>query len=349
MQYLLEVSVFLNQSTYRQGVYETDENEMGRQKSLTSGTRQPKWRMSQFAIRLKDSSHYVGIVWMIAAGVLFVAVAVTVRFLGTDMPAVEAAFIRYVLGLLLLTPVLIKIQWRRSIRRNMKLYIARGLVHGFAVMLWFFAMARIPIAEVMAIGYAAPIFTALGAVVVFKERIRIRRVIAISVGFIGMLVILRPGLTTISIGAAAQLLAASCFAISFLFTKKLTQTEDSSEILVMLSIFCTLALLPGALSQWQHPQLDQLFWLLLTAIFATAGHYALTKSIANAPLTVTQPFSFLQLVWAAIIGYVFFREIPDIWVCVGGMMIVGAISYMTHREAVAKRRGRMSVTSPVSL
>jgi len=93
------------------------------------------------------------------------------------------------------------------------------------------------------------------------------------------------------------LIAAPCFAISFLIAKKLTNTENTSDTPVMLSIFCTLALMPGAIYLWKMPTVTELGWLFLVAIFATAGHYAITRSIANAPLTVTQPFSFLQLVW----------------------------------------------------
>ena len=275
---------------------------------------------------------------MILAGLLFVAVTVTVRHLGSDMPAVEAAFIRYLFGLLMLAPLFFKIRWRQITRQSLGVYVLRGLAHGFAVMLWFYAMARIPIAEVTAIGYTTPIFTAIGAVILFHERIHARRILAIAVGFVGTLIILRPGIISIETGSIAQLIAAPCFAVSFLLTKKLTRVADSGEILVMLSIFCTLTLLPGALMHWRTPELSELGWLLLVAVFATAGHYALTRSIAHAPLTVTQPFSFLQLVWAIFFGYVLFSEVPDVWVCIGGGVIVAAVSYLTHREAIAARR-----------
>jgi drug/metabolite transporter (DMT)-like permease len=212
-------------------------------------------------------------------------------------------------------------------------------------MLWFFAMARIPIAEVTAIGYTTPIFTVVGAVLIFGERIHMRRIIAIIIGFIGILIILRPGFETIEIGSLAQLVAAPCFAISFLFAKKLTNTENSSDTLVMLSIFCTLALMPGALYLWKAPTVTELAWLALVAVFATAGHYALTKSIANAPLTVTQPFSFLQLVWAILFGYLIFDEVPDVWVCLGAAMIVAVISYMSHREAAVIRKHNLQSSS----
>lgn len=290
-----------------------------------------------------------GALWMVAGGLLFVAVAVLVRHLGSDLPAVEAAFIRYVFGLIILIPVIMRMQWRRVRGRNLQLYAWRGLAHGAAVMLWFFAMARIPISEVTAIGYTTPIFTVVGAVLIFGERIRMRRIVAILIGFVGILIILRPGFEAIEIGSLAQLVAAPCFAISFLFAKKLTNTENSSDTLVMLSVFCTLALLPGALYLWESPSATDLAWLALVAVFATAGHYAITKSIANAPLTVTQPFSFLQLVWAIIFGFLLFDEVPDLWVCIGAAIIVATITYMSHREAITSRQQKLQSTSSMPI
>ena len=281
---------------------------------------------------------------MIAAGLLFVAVTVLVRHLGSSLPAVQAAFIRYSIGLAMLVPLMFQMTWGSIGKANLGLYTLRGLFHGVAVMLWFYAMARIPIAEVTAIGYTTPIFTAVGAILIFRERVHIRRIMAILVGFLGTLIILRPGFQEISLGSLAQLTAAPCFAVSFLFAKKLTRTENSTDILVMLSIGCTLTLLPGAIMNWHPPTWYEYGFLALVAIFATAGHYALTRSFACAPLTVTQPYSFLQLVWAVLLGYLLFAEVPDVWVLAGGFIIVAAITYLTHREAVANRNRRAKVT-----
>lgn len=298
---------------------------------------------------MPQQSNFLGSLWMAAAGLLFVAVTIMVRHLGSDMAAVEAAFIRYLFGAILLIPVLLRMRWRHMSGTSFGLYLARGMAHGLAVMLWFFAMARIPIAEVTAISFTTPIFTTIGAVLIFGERLGPRRIGAILIGFLGTLIILRPGFETIEIGSIAQLCAAPCFAISFLFTKRLTHTENAGEILLMLTLFCSLALLPGALLYWRNPTPLELAWLALVAVFATAGHYAITRAIAYAPLTVTQPITFLQLVWAIIFGYLLFDEVPDLWVCAGGAMIVTAISYMVHREAVNARKARLqaSATLPI--
>jgi drug/metabolite transporter (DMT)-like permease len=307
--------------------------------------------LAEYDINYRRVDNLRGCLWMVAGGLLFVAVTVLVRLLGSDMPAVEAAFIRYLIGVILLLPMLWRMRGRSFglSRSSFPRYALRGLVHGVAVMLWFFAMARIPLAEVTAIGFSTPVFTALGAILIFHEQVKARRIMAIAAGFVGTMIILRPGFNSIEAGSLAQLIAAFFFAGSFLLAKRMTQSESSEDILVMLSVFCTLALLPGALYFWREPTLLEVAWLALVAVFATAGHYAITRAIAAAPLTVTQPLSFLQLIWAIGIGYWVFDEVPDNWVIIGASIIVGAVTYLTHREAQAARRRKLqAATTPVS-
>lgn len=289
---------------------------------------------------MPQQSNILACLWMLAGGLLFVAVTILVRYLGSEMPAVQAAFIRYLIGVGILLPLIWRMQWSHMDVSRVRLYVLRGIVHGVAVGLWFFAMARIPLAEVTAIGFSAPIFTALGAILIFRESVQMPRLLAIAAGFLGTLIILRPGFQAIEAGSLAQLVAAVFFAGSFLLAKQMTRSESSGDILVMLTIFCTLALLPGAIYYWREPTWSEIAWLGLVAVFATAGHYAITQAIAYAPLTVTQPLSYLQMVWAILFGYWLFDEIPDIWVVVGSMIIVASISYLAHREARAARRDK---------
>lgn len=276
---------------------------------------------------------------MLLTGLLFVGVTGVVRHLGTDMPAIEAAFIRYVIGLLLIAPTLRTLIRRRPANSTLWLYALRGLVHGAAVMLWFYAMARIPIAEVTAIGYTAPIFVTIGAALFLGERLQFRRIFAVGMGFVGTLIILRPGFETVSLGQLAQLTAAPLFACSFLLAKKLTDRENPAAIVGMLTLFCTLALLPGAVLQWRTPTVEEVLWLGLTAVFATAGHYTMVRAFSAAPITVTQPIGFLQLVWAVLLGMLVFGEPLDPYVLLGAAIVVTAATYISHREMIA-RRGR---------
>jgi len=268
---------------------------------------------------------------MVLTGILFVAVTGVVRHLGSELPAVEAAFLRYAIGLAMISPVFLRLRHHRPSAANMRFYAGRGLVHGIAVMLWFYAMARIPIAEVTAIGYVAPIFVTLGAAIFLKEKLHFRRIMGVVFGFAGAVIILRPGFETLNLGQMAQLAAAPLFAASFLMAKKMTDKIDPALIVAMLSLFCTLVLLPGAILQWRTPTFEELSWLTLTALLATT----LTQAFKAAPITVTQPIAFLQLVWAAALGMLVFGEPLDFYVMLGGGIIVGAATYISHREAVS--------------
>lgn len=284
-----------------------------------------------------------GILWMMATGVLFVAVTGIVRHLGTDMSPVQAAFIRYLFGLILLLPVFIRMGSLLRAPSVLGLHAARGVIHGIGVMLWFFAMARIPIAEVTALGFTAPIFTTLGAALFLGERLHLYRIGAVLMGFGGALVVLQPGFQSINIGSIAQLTAAPLFACSFLLAKRLTSVESSTAIVAYLSVFVTLVLLPPALIVWRTPTLVELGWLLVTASCATAGHYTLTQAFRAADITVTQPIQFLQLVWATLLGLLVFGEQPEVWTWVGGGMVVASATFIAHRES---RRRKAVVPDP---
>lgn len=290
------------------------------------------------------SNNLRGLGWMLLTGLFFVAVTGIVRYLGTDMSPVQAAFIRYAFGLLLMLPVFLRLGALARPLPIWGLHMGRGVVHGMGVMLWFYAMAHIPIAEVTALGFTAPIFTTLGAALFLGEKLHMRRLGAVLVGFGGALIILRPGLQAVELGALAQMVAAPLFACSFLMAKKLTEYESSTAIVAFLSIFVTLVLLIPALSVWRTPTLAEWGLLLLTATLATSGHYTLTQAFRAADMSVTQPAQFLQLVWATLLGLIAFGEQPDLWTWVGGAVIVASATYIARREAQLKRHPAPAMT-----
>lgn len=283
-------------------------------------------------------SNLAGILWMLATGLCFVAVTGIVRHIGTDLPAVQNAFIRFAFGLLFLLPTLIVTMRMRLTPRLLRLFALRGVLHTAAVTLWFFAMARIPVAEVTAIGYLNPIVVTIGAALIFKEHFAARRMIAIAIAFLGAVVVLRPGMREIEPGHIAQLGSAVTFGLSYLVVKRLSDAAPAGAIVAMLSLIVTVVLAPFALWVWVPPTATQLGWLVLVAVFATAGHYSMTRAFAAAPLTVTQPIVFLQLVWATLLGALVFSEDVDPFVLLGGAMIIWAISYITWRESYLRKR-----------
>lgn len=279
------------------------------------------------------SGNLRAVLWMVVSTLLFIVVTGLIRYLGSNLPAIEASFIRYAVGLVILSPVVINV-FRKKIPGNLwRSFALRGFIHSFGVTLWFYAMARIPIAEVTAIGYLTPIFVTMGAAYFLGETLKIRRITGVLVGLLGALIILRPGFQEISLGQLAQLTAAPIFAMSYLYAKQLTGRASPEVIISMLTLFCTIFLMPGALLQWQTPSVQEFILLASTAVVASMGHYTMTRALNAAPISVTQPVIFLQLVWAAALGVLVFGEPLDPYVLFGGSIVVTAASYISYREA----------------
>lgn len=198
-------------------------------------------------------------------------------------------------------------------------------------------------AEVTAMNYLSPIYVTIGAALFLKEKLPPRRLVAVIVALIGAMIILRPGVKAVDPGHIAMLGTATLFASGYLVAKQLSGELKPAVIVGMLSITVTIGLAPFAFVVWVTPTLDQLAWLFLVASFATAGHYTMTLAFTAAPLTVTQPVTFLQLIWAVLLGFFAFGEPIDGWVVFGGVVIMGSVSFITWREAVARR----SITPPV--
>jgi drug/metabolite transporter (DMT)-like permease len=284
-----------------------------------------------------------GILWMIATGACFIAVTAVVKYAAQDLPAAQAAFLRYLLGLVFLIPVLGALRNARLDRRDWQLFGLRGVSHTLAVILWFYAMTQIPIAEVTAMNYLNPIYVTLGAALFLGERLAARRILAVVAALLGVVVILRPGFREVETGHLAMLGTALLFAGSYLCAKPLSGRHPAGLIVAMLSITVTLGLAPFAMTVWVRPGLEDLGWMFLVACFATAGHYTMTRAFAAAPIAVTQPVTFLQMVWAVLLGWAVFDEPPDAFVILGAGIIIGAVSFIAWREA---RLGRV-VTPPV--
>ena len=294
--------------------------------------------------RFSDTAR--GMLWMLLTGLCFVGVTIIVRYIGTRIPAPEAAFIRYAFGTLFLFPVILQLIKGIAKINFWRIMLVRGVLHGIGVILWFYAMARIPIAEVTALGYITPVFITIGAAIFFKEKLHIRRILAVFFGLVGVMIILRPGLSQISGGQIAQLIAAPLFAASMLMTKRMATNESLWVIVTGLSIVCTITLLLPAMSNWVTPNPTELLLLALNAAFATLGHYTMAQAFNLAPLSVLQPISFLQLLWATLFGVVLFNESIDIFVVIGGTVLVFSTCYIARRESVASRTSTDTLQIP---
>jgi drug/metabolite transporter (DMT)-like permease len=288
--------------------------------------------------RLPPTLRAIG--WLILSGLLFMGFVTIVRALSSDLPVIEVTFIRYACGLVIFLPIFARGKFRVLRTKRLRDLGLRGTIHAIGVLLWFVAIARIPLSDVTALSFTSPIFVTLGAAVFLGERLRLRRIAALIVGFVGVLVILRPGLIEIELGAIAMLVAAPMFAASKLYTKSLARTESGPTIVAYLTIFATVITGIPAIFVWQTPDIWEVFWLLIAAGLATVSHLALIRGLRLAELSLLQPFEFLNLVWATAIGIFLFAEQPSLWVWIGGAIVIASASYIAHREAQLARRNK---------
>ena len=275
---------------------------------------------------------------MVLTTILFVGVTATVRYLEGEVPAPQAAFLRYAIGTLLLTPSLITLIKIKPNKPLMSKFLLRGLVHSFGVTLWFYAMSVMPVAEVTAIGFLTYIFVSIGACIFLKEKLHKHRITAVIISFVGALIILRPGFKVIESGQLGMLMATVVFTASYLIAKIVSKERSSSEIVAMLSIFTTIFLIPSAIYSWEPISFDALLILAFTALIATVGHITMTQAIKAAPMVVTQPILFLQLVWASMVGLFLFDEQFDLYVIIGGTIIMICVCYVSYREHVLGKK-----------
>lgn len=279
------------------------------------------------------------VLWMILTGMLFVSMTALVKYVGRDVPSQQGAFLRYFFGLVWLVPACLRMLREPLGRRVWVLTAARGVFHSAAILFWFYALTEISFAEVTAMNYLTPVCVTLGAALFLGERLALRRLAAIGVALIGAMVILRPGIREISPGHLAMIFAALCLGGSYVIGKFFADRIDASMVVALLSVGTTIGVAPFALMAWQPLSLQAAGLLFLVATLATAGHYTMTIAFKLAPVAVTQPVTFLQLVWATLTGIIFFGEPLDIWVVTGGGLILAAVSFISWRETVLKRRG----------
>lgn len=291
----------------------------------------------------------VAIFWMLVTGVCFIAVTAIVKYTGPRMPPAQMAFLRYAMGLIFLLPAFSALRSAHLTPRQWRLFGLRGFLHGLGVILWFYAMVRIPIADLTAMNYLAPVYVTIGAALFLGERLAFRRIAAVLMALVGAAIILRPGLREVTDGHLAMLVAAVVFAGSYLIAKVVADEAKPAVVVAMLSIFVTLTLAPFAFANWVTPTWDGLGLLFMVACFATAGHYSMTLAFAAAPVTVTQPVTFTQLIWAVLLGYLVFDEPADVWVIVGGAVILASVTFITWREARLNRSGVTPVANETKL
>ena len=276
----------------------------------------------------------VGILWMVITTILFVGVTAAVRYLEGEIPAPQAAFLRYAIGTVLLTPSLISLVKIRPEKPLLQKFVLRGLVHSIGVTLWFYAMSVMPVAEVTAIGFLTYIFVSIGACIFLKEKLHKHRLTAILFSFVGAMIILRPGLNVIDPASFIVIGAAFCYALAYITTKSMTKTEHPLAVLFYMNLIQFLIAAIPVSFVWITPSLLDIKWILLVGIGGFFSHYCLTRAFQVADTLTVIPIDFMRLPIIAIIGYFFYNEGLDISLLFGAVIIFVGNYYNIRYESV---------------
>jgi drug/metabolite transporter (DMT)-like permease len=281
-----------------------------------------------------------GMLWMALGGILFSVLNTIARVMTLQMDPYEAQFLRYFCGLIIMLPLLWRDGWAAYKPVDIKGQFWRGGVHTVGLILWFTALPKIPMADITAIGFTGPIFIMIGAAWFLGEPMRRDRWIAALIGFAGVMVVVLPNLQGSGGWYNLVMLAASpVFAASFLITKALTRYEKPGVIVLWQSITVSIFSIPMALMHWQNPTLLQWVAFFAAGVLGTAGHYSLTRAFHTADISATQSLRFLDLVWASLMGWLVFSEVPT------HSTLLGALVILLSTVWIARREGRRPVLS----
>ncbi len=276
----------------------------------------------------------LGMLWMVGGGLCFSVLNTLARWLSQQVDVYEAQFLRYLMGLVVMLPLV----WRHGVQAYRPVNIAgqfwRGAVHTLGLVLWFAALPHIPLADMTAIGFTGPIFIMLGAAWFLGEPMRRDRRVAALIGFAGVLVVVLPKLSGGGGLYSLVMLASSpVFAASFLITKALTRYEKPGVIVLWQAITVTVLSLPMALPHWQTPDAMQWLGFAVTGVLGTLGHYCLTRAFSTADISATQSLRFLELVWASLLGWLVFGDGPSSSTWAGALVILLATVWIARRES----------------
>lgn len=267
---------------------------------------------------------------VLGAAFLFASSHAGIRHLTAELHPFVVAFFRNFFAFAAFAPWFVKNGFSGLRTNRFGLHFLRALVNTVAILLWFSALGMMAFADATALSLTGPLFAVAGAVVIMGERVGAMRWSALALGVAGALVVIRPGLETVSLGAVLVLLRGMCQATTKLMIKSLTRTDETTTIVAYVMLLMLPMSLAPALFVWQWPEPADYGWLIFVGAAGAAANMAMVTGYKLTDVSIVEPVTFTRLMWAALIGYLFFAEVPDIWIWLGGAMIVAAASYLTR-------------------
>ena len=268
-----------------------------------------------------------------------------VKLLSDDLHPIVICFYRSLMGLILITPFVIRNNFKALQTQNMRLQIFRASINVISMICWFSAIGMMHFEKATALGFTTPLFTTVLAVIVLGEVIRFHRTAALLLGFIGIIIIIRPGYVPFEFGTVLMLIASFSFSFVLIFVKKLSATDSSLTIIFYHLLYMTPVFFILSLFYWENINLYQLIVFTLMGASGLLSHWCLAQAFKMSDTTFVMPLQFTKLIWASLIGLFIFAEQPDIWTWLGGIIIFIAVVYITYREAFKKK----GTSSPIQV
>ena len=275
------------------------------------------------------------IILNISSIVLFSIMVIFIRKASESLHILEVVFLRNLLALIVMLPIIKSIGLAAIKMKNTQLFFMRGFVGAIGMIAGFTCLTLIPLAQATAISFSQPLFITIGATIFLGEIIKARRIAAIIVGIIGMLIIVQPGFNSLSLGIILAIISALALSVNALIVKKLTLTDTPHAIIIWMVVMLIPITLIPAIPVWEWPSLEAWLYLWGIAILGTLAHFSWTKSYAMADITSLEPIGFIKLPIMALLGWMIFSEIPGTWTWVGGLIIFMSTIYISQREAKA--------------
>ena len=265
-----------------------------------------------------------------------------------ELNVFTTGFLRFFFGFLIITPYILKTKFEVFTTKNLKIHIIRSALNLPAMLLGFAALAILPLEKMTAIHFIVPIIVTILAVIFLKEKIYLYRSIALVMGFLGMLIILRPGIIDISIGIYMALISSLIWSVVIILTKKVSKDDSAITILSHQYVYMSLFSFPLVIYFWDQPSLKTIIFILCAAMSGTILHIALNHAYKLVDVTMTQPYSFLGLVVSSIIGYFVFSDKPDFYTWLGASVIFCGVLLISYRELQLNKeitRKRLNINS----
>jgi drug/metabolite transporter (DMT)-like permease len=277
--------------------------------------------------------------FMVGAGLLVSLMHAIIRITTTELHPFEVAFFRCFFGVIVLLPIIVRYGVGVFRTSRFPAHLLRTGCQVVSMTVFFFGISKVPLSKASALMFTAPLFATVFAALLLSERIHSRRVVALCLGLVGMLIIIRPTDGSIDQGSLLMLTAAATLGGMMIAIKSLSRTDSSITITTLGTTMVLAVMTVPAIMVWQWPTWGQLAWMFAIGAFGSLSHYMVAQAMKRADASALMPYDFTKLIWASVLGFLIFAELPSWWTLAGGSVIFASTAYVTYRESRARDAG----------